>query len=100
MSTNFYTPLGDRVLVEPIKEEEIKANIILTDTIERGAHVCGKVKSVGPGVYTQSGEKIPMTVEVGELVIYKQDMVGDKIEVNGGEYILFREHDLLMVQKK
>lgn len=100
MTNNNYKPLGDRVLVEPNKEEEAKSKIIITDTSKRGDHVFGKVISVGKGVYTQNGTIIPMTVKIGDSVMYKQDMVGDKIEVNGGEYILFREHDLLMVQKK
>lgn len=97
--TKLYTPLGDRVLVEPIKEEETKSNIILTNTIERGDAVSGKVVLAGPGVYTQNGELITTTVKVGDLVLYRKDMVGDKIEVNGGEYLLFREQDLLMVHK-
>ena len=98
--TNNYTPLGDRILVEAVKEEEVTSKIIITDSIERGTHVSGKVVSIGPGIFTQNGELIPMTVKAGDLVIYKQDMVGDKIEINGGEYLLFHEHDLLMVQKK
>jgi len=92
-------PLGDRVLVEFAGKGEIKSKggIILTDSVTRGTTVFGKVLMVGDGIYTQSGIKIPMTVKPGDMVLYKKDMIGDKIKVDDKEYLLFREQDLLMV---
>jgi chaperonin GroES len=94
-------PLGDRVLVKAVKgEEKTKSGIIMTETSMRGQSVWGDVIAVGDGIFTQSGERIPMSVEVGDSVMYKKDMGGDPIKLNGEEYLLFREHDLLMVKKQ
>jgi chaperonin GroES len=94
-------PLGDRVLVRAVKgEEKTKSGIIMTETSMRGQNVWGDVIAVGDGIFTQSGERIPMSVEVGDSVMYKKDMGGDPIKLNGEEYLLFREHDLLMVKKQ
>ena len=94
-------PLGDRVLVRASKgEEKTKSGIIMTETAMRGQNVWGEVIAVGDGIFTQSGERIPMSVEVGDSVMYKKDMGGDPIKLNGEEYLLFREHDLLMVKKQ
>ena len=94
-------PLGDRVLVRASKgEEKTKSGIIMTETAMRGQNVWGDVIAVGDGIFTQSGERIPMSVEVGDSVMYKKDMGGDPIKLNGEEYLLFREHDLLMVKKQ
>jgi chaperonin GroES len=65
----------------------------------RGQCVWGEVISVGEGIFTQTGDKIPMTVEVGDRVMYKKDMGGDVIKLNDEEYLMFREHDLIMVIK-
>ena len=94
-----YIPLGDRVLVEPTKEEEIKSTVIITDSIERGAHVYGEVVKVGKGVFTQNGIRIPMDVTIGSTVMYRQDMVGDTLTLDDVEYLLMRESELLMVSE-
>jgi|APSaa5957512576_1039674.scaffolds.fasta_scaffold09484_7 chaperonin GroES len=93
-----YRPLGDRILVQPLTvEEKNKSGIIITDSIERGEFVYGTVISTGKGIYTQSGTKIPISVKEGDTVMYRQDMVGDKLTLDDIEYILFRDSDLLMV---
>ena len=94
-------PLGDRVLVKAVKgEEKTKSGIIMTETSMRGQSVWGDVIAVGDGIFTQNGERIPMSVGVGDSVMYKKDMGGDPIKLNGEEYLLFREHDLLMIKKQ
>jgi chaperonin GroES len=93
-------PLGDRVLVKYTKgDEKTASGIIITDSAMRGQCVWGEVISVGEGIFTQTGDKIPMTVEVGDKVMYKKDMGGDVIKLNDEEYLMFREHDLIMVIK-
>lgn len=92
-------PLGDRVLVKASKgEEKTKSGIITTETAMRGQNVWGDVVAVGDGIFTQTGERIPMSVKVGDSVMYKKDMGSDSIKLNGEVYLLFREHDLLMVK--
>ena len=94
-------PLGDRVLVKPSVDGDIKTNsgIILTDSSTRGDTVFGEVVSVGSGIFTQNGERIPVTVSVGDKVMYKKDMSGNPIKLDGVEYLLFHEHELLMYIK-
>ena len=94
--TNNFQPLGDRVLVKAeIIENKSKTGLILTDSVQRGTKVQGKVVAVGSGVFSQSGQPIPMTVKVGDLVLYKKDEASDKVKLGGEEYLLFREHEII-----
>lgn len=95
-------PLGDRVLVkyDAKTESKSKGGIILPDTESRGTLVFGEVILVGGGIYSITGILIPMTVKVGETVSFKKDMVSDPITVDGEDYLLFREQDLLMTIEK
>jgi chaperonin GroES len=102
MNNNLVKPLGDRVLVRPTTKGDVKtqSGIILTDSVTRGETVFGEVISVGAGIFTQTGERIPVTVNVGDNVMYKKDMSGVPIKLDNEEYLLFHEHELLMVIKK
>jgi co-chaperonin GroES (HSP10) len=94
----YFKPLGDRVLVlaeNQSKENKSKSGLILTDSVQRGQKVQGKVVAVGGGVFSQSGQPIPMTVQYGDIVLYKKDEASDKVKLAGVEYLLFREHELL-----
>ena len=94
----YFKPLGDRVLVlaeTQSNEKKSKSGLILTDSVQRGQKVQGKVVAVGSGVFSQSGQPIPMTVQVGDVVLYKKDEATDKVKLAGQEYLLFREHELL-----
>lgn len=95
------SPLGDRVIVRPPDnaEKSTKSGIMLSDTSKKGTATFAEVIAVGPGIYTITGELIPMSVEVGDEVMYRLDMGGDKLKIHGDEYLIFREQDLLMVQK-
>lgn len=101
MSNNLVKPLGDRVLVKPEDkgDKKTQSGIILTDSVTRGETVFGEVVSVGPGIFTQSGDRIPVTVQVGDKVMYKKDMSGTPIKLDDVEYLLFHEHELLMIIK-
>ena len=58
-----FKPLGDRVLVRPNQtENKTKGGIIIADSITMNQKVYGEVVSVGTGIFSQSGERIPMTV--------------------------------------
>jgi chaperonin GroES len=98
MNVNF-KPLGDRVLIKPTEqtEKKSKGGIILTDSILKGQKVWGEVVAVGTGVYTQTGNAIPMIVKVGDKVMYKKDMGSEDVTIDGEKYLLFREHELLGV---
>lgn len=96
MTTNeFLTPLGDRVLIEEIeKKEKISSSIIIPDSVTSGDMKVGKVKAVGPGLYTASGTLIPMTVQLGDEVLLPLYEAGRLVKINGKKYKLFRETEL------
>ncbi len=98
-----YQPLGDRVIIKAPEQGDTtskKGKIIIPDSTTRGESMWGEVLRVGQGIRTQTGDLIPTSVNVGDLVLYKKDMVGDKITIEEVEYIMFREHDLMMVDRQ
>ena len=91
-----FKPLGDRVLVKVSSGEiKTKSGIIIADSAQRGQKVYGEVVSVGTGIFSQNGERIPMTVKIGDKVMYTKDMGGDEITMGDDKYWLFNEHQLL-----
>ncbi len=94
-------PLGDRVLVKPISEEEkSKGGILLPDTVSKEKPQMGEVLAVGPGGTDKEGKVIPMTVKVGDKVVYAKysgtDIKGDDEE----EYLILSEKDILAIFKE
>ena len=98
MKVNF-KPLGDRILVKPEVSGELKtkSGLILTDNASRGEKVYGEVISVGAGLFSQTGNRIPLSVNIGDKVMYKKDLGGDKVTLDNEEYLLFHEHELIGV---
>lgn len=92
-----FKPLGDRVLVKPIEvqEQTTKSGIIISDSIVKSQKVHGEVVSVGTGIWSQNGERIPMTVQVGDTVVYEKAKATDELDLGGEKYILFNEHQLI-----
>jgi len=98
-----FKPLGDRVLIKPESlggEQKTKSGLILTDSAQRGAKVYGEVVAVGTGIFSQSGDRIPMTVEVGDTVMYEKDMAGTPTEIGDEKYLIFNEHQLIGIVNK
>ena len=97
-----FRPLGDRVLVKPSETSEMqtKGGIIIADSAQRGQKVYGEVVSVGTGIFSQSGGRIPMTVKVGDKVMYSKDMGGEEVDMGDEKYLLFNEHQLLGIIKQ
>ena len=89
-------PLGDRVLVEPVKESEVKkGGIIIPDTAKEKPQQ-GKVIAVGTGKLDDSGKKIPFNVKKGDKVLMPK-YGGTEIKLDGKEYQIMREEDILGV---
>ena len=87
-------PLGDRLVVKPMEsEEKTKSGIYLPDTAKEKPQE-GKVIAVGPGKVTDDGKRIPVDVEVGDIVIYAK-YGGSEIKMEGEDYIILRESDIL-----
>ncbi|WP_374707529.1 co-chaperone GroES [Meiothermus sp.] len=89
-------PLGDRVVVKRIEEEaKTKGGIVLPDTAKEKPQR-GKVIAVGSGRVLDSGTKVPLEVKVGDTVVFAK-YGGTEIEIDGEEYIILSERDLLAV---
>ena len=87
-------PLGDRVIVEALEEEETTSSgIVLPDTAKEKPQR-GRVLAVGPGARNDKGEIIPMEVAVGDEVIYSK-YGGTEIKVGADEVLVLRESDVL-----
>jgi chaperonin GroES len=88
-------PLGDRLLVRPVEEEETTASgIVLPDTAKEKPQK-GKVLAVGDGRWDDDGEKrIPLDVAEGEEVLYSK-YGGTDILVDGEDLLVLRESDVL-----
>ena len=91
-------PLGDRVLVEPVKEEVKKGGIIIPDTAKEKPQE-GKVIAVGTGKLDEKGNKIPFNVKKGDLVLMPK-YGGTEFKVDGKEYQIMREEDILGILEK
>ncbi len=87
-------PLGDRVLVEPLKEGETKkGGIIIPDTAKEKPQE-GKVIAIGSGKLDDAGKKIPFNVKVGDKVLLPK-YGGTEVKIGDKEYQLVREEDIL-----
>ena len=91
-------PLGDRVWVEPIEQEEMTASgIVLPETAKEKPQE-GKVLAVGPGARDDKGKRQPLDVEVGDRVLFAK-YSGTEIKHNGTKYLIMRESDILAIVK-
>jgi chaperonin GroES len=93
-------PLGDRVVVKPLEEEErTKGGIVLPDTAkEKPQH--GEVIAVGPGDWDEAGSKrIPPDVKVGDHVLYAK-YAGTEVKTDEGELLILRANDILAIVEK
>ena len=99
MAERLAKPLGDRVLLTEIEGEAqtTASGIIIPDSAKTEDVKRARVESVGPGIYTQSGVAIPMSVNVGDEVILPPYHQGQEIKIGGNKYILLRESEILMV---
>lgn len=89
-----FVPLADRVLVLPESAERTTATgIIIPDVAAQEKPQMGEVKAVGPGRTLEDGSIVPMSVDVGDLVIFSE-YAGTTIKVGGVEYLSLREADI------
>ena len=104
-NTKSIKPLGDRVLVKPFTEDELKNGkggkssfgIIIPDTVSKEKSAQGKVLAVGEGKFVD-GKLIPVRVKVGDTVIFSKYGY-DEVEHDGEELYLLKEENLLAVIK-
>ena len=89
-------PLGDRVLVEPLDEGEVKkGGIIIPDTAKEKPQE-GKVVAVGPGKIGDDGKRTVLEVKAGDRVLFGK-YAGTEMKIDGVEHVFMREDDILGV---
>jgi chaperonin GroES len=91
-------PLFDYVLVRPLEAEaKTPSGIVLPETAKEKPQV-GEVMAVGPGAVNNEGKTTPMTVKVGQKVLYKK-WGGNEVKVGTEEWLLIEQKDVMAVVK-
>jgi chaperonin GroES len=89
-------PLGDRVVVEPIEQEEMTASgIVLPETAKEKPQK-GTVVAVGPGARDEDGKRIALDVSAGNIVLFAK-YAGTEFKVDGKKLLILKESDLLAI---
>lgn len=95
-------PLGDRVVIKPLSAEEmgrkLPSGIIIPETIDKEKPEQGKVVAVGPGKKNEDGKLVPLSVKVGERVMFSKYGY-DEVKIGGVEYYIVQESNILAVIK-
>jgi chaperonin GroES len=89
-----FRPLHDRILVERVESEEItKGGIIVPDTAREKPQQ-GKVIAIGHGKRLEDGKLIPLEVKAGDTILFGK-YSGSEIKIEGNEYVIMKEDDVL-----
>ncbi len=90
------SPMADRIVVEPAEEtEEMRGGLYIPDTAKEKPQQ-GTVVAAGPGRLNDDGDRIPMEVKVGDLVLYGK-YAGTEVTLDGNDYLIVKEADVLAV---
>jgi chaperonin GroES len=92
-----FKPLSNHIFLEPLAEEKMtKSGIVLPETADKEKPMMGTVLAIGPGKKNDKGELQPMSVKVGDKVLFKK-YGPDEIEVDGKKYLVGDEDDILAI---
>lgn len=92
-----FKPLSNHIFLEAVTEDKkTKSGIVVPDSAEKEKPMVGKVIAVGPGKVNERGERVAMSVKVGDSVLFKK-YGPDEIEVDGKKYLVGDEDDILAV---
>ena len=92
-------PLEDRIVVKPLEAEQVTASgLVIPDTAKEKPQE-GKVLAVGPGRFDDKGVRIPVDVQVGDVVLYSK-YGGTEVKYSGEEYLVLSARDVLAVIEK
>ncbi len=89
-------PLGNRVVVEPVEQEEMTAGGIILPETAKEKPQRGKVLAAGPGDRNDKGERVAMDVAVGDTVLFAK-YSGTEIKLDGKKVLILRETDILAI---
>lgn len=90
-------PLNNNVIVKASTKEEVtKSGIVLPDTMDKEKPEQGEVIAIGPGKLTDAGQRVEMTVKIGDKVVFKK-YSPDDIKIDDEEYLVINENDILAI---
>lgn len=90
-------PVGDRILVKVTKTKpQTQSGIIIPDSVSLDEVKTGTVVAVGDGLFSSTGQLVPITVKVGDEVIFGPH-TGIEIKLSGEDYLLLREGELYLI---
>jgi chaperonin GroES len=90
-------PLHDHVVVKPIQEEQTSSSgIVLPETMDKERPEKGEVVAIGPGRMNDKGERTPMSVQRGDVVMFKK-YSPEEIEIDKEDYLVIKDSDILAV---
>ena len=92
-------PLADRVVVEPLEDEEITPGGIVLPETSKEKPQRGKLLAVGPGGRDEDGKLVTMEVSVGDTVLFAK-YSGTEIKMDGKKLLILRQSDLLAIVSK
>lgn len=93
-------PLSNRVVVKPLKEDEItKSGIVLPDSAKEEKPEKGEVIAVGADRILENGQRVPVEVKVGDHVIFTK-YGPDEIKIDNEDYLIVKHEDILAILKK
>lgn len=92
-------PLGNRVVVEPIEQEEMTAGGIVLPETAKEKPQRGKVLAAGPGERNDKGDRIALDVAEGDVVLFAK-YAGTEFKLDGKKLLILRESDLLAIVKE
>lgn len=90
-------PLSDHLIVKPIQEDQkTKSGIVLPDTVDKEKPEQGEVIAVGPGRILDNGNRLEMSVKVGNKVLFKK-YSPDEIKIDEEDYLVLSESEVLAI---
>jgi chaperonin GroES len=91
-----FRPLRDNVLIKRVEAKEKTAGGLILPESAKDKPQEAEVIAIGPGRTNKEGSKVPMTVSVGDLVLFKKYSTTD-VKLEGNEYLILKESDILAV---
>lgn len=95
MSKQNITPVGEYILVKPVKEDEQTASGLILQTSGKGERPQkGEIISLGAGKLGEDGKRVPFDVEIGQKIFFKK-YSPEEVEIDGEMFLLMKEQDIL-----
>lgn len=90
-------PLNDHLIIKPLQEEaKTKSGIVLPDTVDKEKPEQGEVVAVGPGKILENGNRLPISIKVGQKVLFKK-YSPDEVKIDNEEYLVLSESDVIAI---